>query len=104
MDGLEDVLLAGAGFGGLGDFQEERIAADLEGRRVEPLGLRLAPVPDRVQHAEPGAAQPFAAADPPVVLRRGRETFEAGLDLRAALLLEPVHPAEPLELAGEDVA
>ncbi len=66
--------------------------------------MLLPPMPDRVEHAEPGAAQPLAATDAPVVLRRGREAGRAGLDLGAALLLKPVEPVELLQLAGQEIA
>ena len=104
VDGVEDGGLGIAGFGGLGDFQEQSIAADLEGRGVEALGLRLAPVPDGVEHAEAGTAEALAAADAPVVFRGRGEALAASVDLRAALLVEPVEAAEALELLREQIA
>ena len=90
--------------GGLGDFQDEGVATDLEGRGVEPLGLRLAPVPHGMEHREARAAEAIAAADAPVVLGGRREAVEARGDLGAALLVEPIEAAELLELAAQDVA
>src|SRR5690606_37076640 len=104
MHAVQNRLLGATGFRGFGEFQQQRVAANLEGRRVESLGLRFAPVPHGVQHAEARATQALAAADAPVVLRGWSKAFEARFDLRAALLLEPAEAAEALELAREDVA
>ena len=93
-----------AGLGGLGDLQQQLVAADLEGRGVEAFGLFLTPVPDRVQHTQARSAETFALADAPVVLVGSGETGESGLDLGHALLFEPLHPAQPNELAREQVA
>jgi len=87
---VQDGFLGVALLGGLGDLDEEGVAADFERRGVEALGLRLAPVPDGVEHAQAGPAEAFAAADAPVDVGGGGETGGAGLDLRAALLVEPV--------------
>ena len=104
VDAREDLLRGLARLGGLGELDEEGVAADLERRRVEALRLLLAPVPDGVQDTEAGAAQALAAADAPVVLRRRGEAGRPGLDLGAALLLQPVHPVQLGELAREQVA
>src|ERR1019366_1127742 len=100
----EERRLGFAVLGGLGKLDQKGVAADLERRRVEALGLRLAPMPDSVEHAEAGAAEAFAAADTPVVVGGGRKAGGAGLDLRAALLLEPGDTVKLGELAEENVA
>jgi len=51
-------------------------------------------MPDRVKDGQAEAAEAFAAADAPIVLGGGSEAFGAGLDLGAALLIEPVEAVE----------
>src|SRR5689334_5338780 len=57
-----------------------------------------------MQDAQARAAQAFAATDPPVVFCRWSEPLEARRDLRAALLFQPLEPAELLQLPLQDVA
>ena len=104
VDAMQDGLLGITGLGGLGDLDQEGVAADLERRGVEALGLRLAPVPDGVERAEARAAQALAAADAPVIVGGRGEARGARLDLRAALLLKPVEAVELGELLREQVA
>ena len=104
VDAFEDGGLGVALFGGFGDLEDEGVAADFEGGRVEALSLLLAPMPDGVEDAEAGATEAFAAADAPIDVGRGGEAGGAGLDLGAALLFEPVEAAGFSEIALEDIA
>lgn len=104
VDALEDGGRGIALLGSFGDLEDEGVAADFERRGVDVPGLVFAPMPDGVEDTEAGAAEAFAAADAPIGIGGGRETGGAGLDLRTALLLEPIETAEFLEVAFEDVA
>lgn len=61
-------------------------------------------MPDGVEHGLAEAAEAFTAADAPIVLGGGGEALGAGLDLGAALLVEPFEPVEVGKSAGKDVA
>ena len=103
VDAFENGGLGIALFGGFGDLEDEGIAANFEGGRIEALRLTLAPVPNGVKDAEAGAAEALAAPNAPIDVGGGSKAGRPGLDLGAALLLQPILAAEFLEVPLENV-
>src|SRR5690606_37711616 len=104
IDLREDGLGGGAVLGGEGDVGQQVVVADLEVRHVEFLRPFVAPMPDGMHDAETGAAQAVGRTNAPGEVLVLGKAGEAGLDLPAALLVEPVETVEFDEFAGEDVA
>lgn len=104
VDALHERADGEAVVGAVGDLEEGVVAGDFEGGRIQFPGPVFAPMPGGVEGAEAVGAEAFGAADAPVVFVVFGEAEEAGLDLAAALLVEPVEAAEGGELGGEEVA
>ena len=100
----QDGRFARTPFPRLSHLEEEFVPANLERRHVEAACGGFPPVPDGIEQGKPAATEPFAPADPPVVLIRRREALRSRRDLPLALLVKPFEAAQRGQLRAENIA